>query len=666
MRLRLCRENPRGREGRPKNSSQLGSLIVNMAVMISPELYWLPPPPDDWRACLRALGTASDARTWSDLIGLANARIDSLGTMQLDRRLMALFRDTPPPGLSTKPVRLAVLASSTVDHLLPGIRVGALRRGIWLDVYTCDYGQHAQELMDRQSRLHDYKPDTVLFALDAHHLVKGFEPTASADHVQHQLDQLCATIAQQWRIAREHFGCSVIQQTLPPIFPRLFGNNEFRLPGSPARVIQSLTDRLRTLAEAEQVDLLAIDDSIARDGLGAWHDAALWHRAKQEIHPAAAHVYGDLLGRLLAARQGRSHKCLVLDLDNTLWGGVIGDDGLEGIVLGQGNALGEAYIAFQHYACALSHRGIILAICSKNDEANALEPFDRHPEMVLKRSDIACFVANWTDKAANIREIASRLNIGLDSLVFVDDNPFERQIVRRELPVVAVPELPEDPALYAACLADAGYFEGLHLTAEDLERTQQYQANIERESLMASATDITSYLRSLDMEMQWSPFNRIGQQRVVQLINKTNQFNLTTKRTSDEAITALIDDPRALTLQLRLLDRFGDNGIIAIVIGRFETESSDMLIDTWLMSCRVLGRDVEQTTLNLIAAEARRLGAQRLIGEYRPTAKNGMVREHYAKLGFAALTELEGAVTRWELHLDRFEPHETCIRAVQV
>ena len=633
--------------------------------MASPELHWLPSIPK-WNEALAPVGDAQGGSAWADLIGLANTRINFLATLQLDRKRAELFRDTPPPGLATKPIRLAVLASSTVDHLLPALRVGALRRGLWLNIYTCDYGQYLQELMDPRSALHEYKPDTTLFALDAHHLVSGFDASDSAEDVQRRLDSLCSTIARRWRVARDELGCRVIQQTLPRVFPGLFGNNEFRLPGSPASVIDQLNDRVRSMADTERVDLLAIDTRVAQDGLNAWYDPALWHRAKQEIHPAAAPVYGDLLGRLLAAQQGRSFKCLVLDLDNTLWGGVVGDDGLEGIVLGQGNALGEAFVSFQHYARGLSRRGIILAVCSKNDEANALEPFDRHPDMVLKRSDIACFVANWTDKAANIRDIANRLNIGLDAMVFVDDNPFERQIVRRELPVVAVPELPEDPALYAACLADAGYFEGLHLTAEDLGRTRQYQANIERDSLLSATTDVESYLRSLNMEAQWSRFNRVGQQRVVQLINKTNQFNLTTKRTDEATITGLIADPKALTLQIRLLDQFGDNGIIAVIIGRFEIASTDMSIDTWLMSCRVLGRGVEQTILNLIVEQARQLGAYRLIGEYRPTAKNGMVREHYAKLGFTPLAELDGGVTRWELRLDSFVPAETFVRTVEV
>ncbi len=281
------------------------------------------------------------------------------------------------------------------------------------------------------------------------------------------IDGAIEKLRQMWRLATEACRGQVIQQTVLPMAPALLGSNEHRLPGSQRAMIERLNARLREAAELDGVDILALDDRITQDGLDAWHDPVFWHRAKQEISPIATPLYGDLVARLLAAQQGRSSKCLVLDLDNTLWGGVIGDDGLDGIVLGQGSALGEAFVSFQSYAQELSRRGVILAVCSKNDEANALAPFEKHPDMVLRRSDIACFVANWQDKPANLRAIAQTLNIGLDSLVLADDNPFERNMVRRELPMVGVPELPEDPALYARCVADAGYFEVLRITTEE-------------------------------------------------------------------------------------------------------------------------------------------------------------------------------------------------------
>jgi FkbH-like protein len=299
-------------------------------------------------------------------------------------------------------------------------------------------------------------------------------------------------------------------------------------------------------------------------------------------------------------------------------------------------------------------------VCSKNDEANALEPFERHPEMVLQRSDIACFVANWRDKPSNIRAIAHDLNIGIDSLVFLDDNPFERDQVRRELPMVGVPEVPEDPELVVASLADAGYFEGLTVTAEDRERTQQYRMNRVREELRSSATDVESYLRGLEMELIWRPVDRVGLQRVTQLINRTNQFNLTTRRYTEAEVAAVMHDNRCCALQLRLVDKFGDNGVIAVIIGRMQ-DDGDLLIDTWLMSCRVLGRQVEATTLNLIAEQAAALGARRVVGEYLPTKKNAMVLDHYPKLGFDTLVREQNGAGRFCLDLAAFTPTPTFI-----
>ena len=619
-----------------------------------PALYWLPHH-STWSSALAGVPEGEGA--WPALCALARHAVDALETRALDRRRARLLT-APPEGLVSPSVRLAVLASSTVDHLLPAIRVGGLRRDLWIETYTPDYGQYAQALMDPGSALHAFRPNVVLFALDAHHLLARFEPGMSRTDVDARIARICDDLAGQWAEARRAFQCQVIQQTLPPPFEPLFGGNEHRLPGSRLSATRRLNDALRDRADSEGADLLAIDEAAAVDGIAAWHDPALWHRAKQDVHPMAAPMYGDLVARLIAAGRGRSAKALVLDLDNTLWGGVIGDDGLEGIKLGQGSALGEAFAAFQRYARDLSHRGIILAVCSKNDEANALEPFEKHPDMVLRRSDIACFVANWTDKAANLRHIAQMLNIGLDSLVFADDNPAERAIVRRELPMVAVPELPEDPTLYAGTIAAAGYFESLKLTQEDLDRSAQYQANACRVSMMASATDLDGYLCGLEMRAIWSRFDRMGQARVVQLINKTNQFNLTTRRFTDEEVAALIENNQALTLQVRLLDSFGDNGIIAIVIGQFRPGTSDIEINTWLMSCRVLGRQMEEETLNLVADQARSLGASRLVGLFRPSAKNAMVRDHYRKLGFTA--DDDSGMT-WTLPLADFTPRPTFI-----
>jgi FkbH-like protein len=619
------------------------------------EMNWLPVRVD-WSECLSALGKTSDLVVWNELVMLANARIDFAETLRLDRALSRRFADAPPEGLETRPIRLAILGSSTVEHLFPGLRIGALRRGLWIDLHSVDYGQYLQAILDPASSLHRFKPDVILFAFEFSHFFWGEAPATDGATAEATLEQTMGRLRDLWRKARDFFECAVLQQTVLPVALPLIGNNEHRVPNAPLRLIRTLNERLRAESQEAGTDLLAIDERVSSDGLGAWHDPVLWHRAKQEITPLAAPLYGELVARILAARQGRSAKCLVLDLDNTLWSGVVGDDGLDGIRLGPGSAIGEAHLAVQRYVRDLSRRGIILAVCSKNDEATALLPFENHPEMLLRRSDIACFVANWNDKAANIRGIAKALNIGLGAMVFLDDNPFERNLVRRELPMVSVPELPDEPALYPRRLAEAGYFEAISITAEDTARTRQYQANVARESLRLGTTDLDSYLRSLEMELRWKPFDRLGVQRIVQLINKTNQFNLTTHRYTEPEVASLLDDNEALTFQLRLVDRLGDNGIIGIVIGR-KTSAEEIGLDTWLMSCRVLGRGVEKATLNVVTDEARRLGAKRLRGTYIPTSKNWMVNDHYLKLGFKESGFSKSGVQQWTLELNTFNPY---------
>lgn len=616
-------------------------------------LGWLPQK-QDWAARLEQARKARPEEALKAFLELANRRLDFIETARLDRAVQQISGQARAFLSTTRSVRLALLGSCTLTHLIPGIRIGAFRRGIWVDTYEAPYGMYRQELQDPTSGVHAFRPDAVLLSLDAHHLA-GAAGTSVEDAL--------STVRDCWRLAKESLGCSILQHTILPVFHPLLGNNEQRYSPSRLALVWKLNERLRELAEAQGINLVSIDAIAARDGISEWHDEALWHRSKQEIHPRVSHVYGDHVARLLAALRGRSYKCLVLDLDNTLWGGVIGDDGLAGITLGQGNAVGEAHLAFQRYALELSRRGVILAVCSKNDEANALEAFDRHPEMLLRRKDIACFVANWDDKASNLRQIAHRLNIGTDSLVFADDNPFERNLVRQELPEVAVPELPEDPASYAACVAAAGYFEGLSITAEDQERTSQYRANAEREQLRESVTDLNAYLGSLRMELHCCPFDRIGLPRIVQLINKTNQFNLTTRRYTEPEVWAVVEDEKALHLQFRLLDRFGDNGVIALIIGQLRS-AGELFLDTWLMSCRVLGRQVEAATLNVVARRARQMGATVLIGQYRPSAKNAMVKDHYAKLGFELAAELDGETT-WRLPLSGFEQVDVIMTIVE-
>jgi FkbH-like protein len=617
------------------------------------DLDWLPER-EDWATVTDAIRHQGPQEALDSFRLLANSRMDFVRALRLDKMLQR-YRSEHDLTSFLPHVRLAVIGSSTLSHLHPGIRLAALRRGILLDIYQGVYGMYRQELMDSASGLHSFKPDVILLALDAHHLAEAENADA---------ESILGMLRSCWSAARESLGCSVIQQTVLPVHPHLVGNQEFQYPASPAAIVTKVNALLLEEAPKANVHLLTVDAWAAETGIFEWFEPSLWHRSKQEVHPRVSNLYGDQVGRILAALRGRSSKCLVLDLDNTLWGGVVGDDGVDGVVIGQGSESGEAFVALQRYAKGLCQRGVILAVCSKNDEANAVLPFEKRSEMILRRTDIASFVANWEDKAGNIRRIAKQLNIGLDSLVFVDDNPFERNLVRRELPMVAVPELPEEPSGYVRLLSAAGYFETLSITEEDRERSSQYRANLAREELREKATDMQGFLRALKMKLTWSPFAGKDLKRVVQLLNKTNQFNLTTRRYSEEAVQALLADRNVLTLQLRLDDVYGNNGIIVLLIGR-RNLNSELELETWLMSCRVLGRQVEQATLNILAEKARDMGCGHLVGYYRPTASNGMVRSHYEKLGFALQQTAEDGSTSWKCSLDQMSPMTTEIEILE-
>ena len=609
----------------------------------------------DFRGDLRAaLDTAKPTDCLENLASLAAYRLGFLETVQLDRAFGRLGL-TAAPGFS--PIRLAVLASSTVDHLSPAIRIAGLRRRLLIDVHSGAYGQYRQDLLDPTSSLHQFTPQTVLFSLTAREAIAGVPLTATVAEVDETIARFICDLRSLWRKAREICNAAIIQQTFIDVTEPLFGSYDRFVPGAPARVVARLNDRLCEAAAQDGVLLLDVAHASERDGIDAWFDAGRWLQGKLEIAPQAAPLYGDIVARILAAQRGLSKKCLVLDLDNTLWGGVVGDDGIEGIVLGEGSAVGEAHLALQRYAKQLKERGVLLAVCSKNDAGIAEAIFQEHPEMVLRRSDIVAFLANWDDKTENLKAIATQLNIGIDSLVFVDDNPVERARIRQSLPMIAVPELPEDAAQYVRCLADAGYFEAVAFTSEDRHRTQQYAANAEREGLLGSAQSMDEFLSGLKMSVVFGPFTAVDHARVVQLINKTNQFNTTTRRYTSEEIAYLINLPNALTLQFRLLDRFGDNGLVSAMILRPTSDHEDVLeIDNWVMSCRVFGRQLEFEAMNIAVEAARQRGARALIADYIATSKNNVISALYPSLGFAAINETAptNGVTRWFLKLANY------------
>jgi FkbH-like protein len=561
-------------------------------------------------------------------------------------------------------LRLALLSSCTIDHLLPAIRVAGLRQRLLVEVYTGSFGQYRQELIDPASTLHAFRPEIILLSLTAREALAGVPLEATTDEAEQAVARAVADLRRLWCTARETFKATVIQQSFLDVSEPLFGSYDRLVPGTTTRLVARLNDLLADATAQEHVLWLDVARASARDGLDTWFDVARWLQGKIEIAPQSASRYGDLVTRLIAAHRGQSKKCLALDLDNTLWGGVIGDDGLEGIRLGEGSAVGEAHAGLQRYAKLLKDRGVILAVCSKNDLATAEAAFRDHPEMVLRRSDIAAFVANWNDKVKNLRAIAEQLNIGLDSLVFVDDNPAERARVRESLPMVAVPELPADAAHYVRCIADAGYFEAVSFTDEDRHRAGQYAANAEREALRDVSQSMDDFLRGLDMSIVFGSIVPVDLARVAQLINKTNQFNTTTRRYTAEELSRFAAAPDNITFQFRLLDRFGDNGLVSVMILRPVPDEPDVLdMDSWVMSCRVFGRQLEVEAMNIAVETARNRGIRAFRADYIPTKKNGVISGLYESLGFSRLPQTLTAdgLSRWSLNLAEYHTQPTFI-----
>jgi len=623
-------------------------------------MQWLPLP-TDFRGDLRAALAQVDAvARLEQLSSLSNRRLDFVQTIQLDQ---AVRRQATEGAATFQPLKLALLASHTVEHLVSGITVAGLRRRLLIQTYVAPYGQYRQTVLANDSPLLSYRPDFLLFSLSPQQLLASVPSTASSQDAAAAVSETVDMLKLLWTEARERYGATIVQQTFMNVAEPLFGSYDRIAAGAPVNVIARLNDRVVEAAAEQAVSVLDIARQTERDGLDSWFDRARWLQGKLEVSPVMVPAYGEILVRVIGAHRGLAKKCLVLDLDNTLWGGVVGDVGQEGLVLGEGSGTGEAYLALQRYAKQLRDRGVVLAVCSKNDPTIAHTVFRDHPEMLLKPSDIAVFVANWEDKASNLVQIAERLNIGIDSLVFVDDNPAERARVRESLPMVAVPELPDDPSQYVRCLADAGYFEAIAYTAEDAQRAQQYAMNASRETLRLSADSLDGFLKGLEMNVAYGVVGRVDLQRVAQLVNKTNQFNPTTKRYSLQEITELTADEKCVALQFRLLDRLGDNGLVSVMILKPSNTPAVLEVDTWVMSCRVFGRQLEMEAMNIAAEIARARGATSLRGTYMPTAKNGVVKDLYAKLGFVQVDQLSSTqqATHWLLPLDSYAPHQTFI-----
>jgi FkbH-like protein len=619
----------------------------SMSNSIYADLFWLPATPEDFAStCRSALSAETDLG--KTLQHLAKHRLNG---NQLGRlaKVLAKAREEGKSLAPLTPFRLGVLSNSTLDFIVPALEASALRHGIALECIKADYGQVIQEALSPDSVINKAKPDAVLIAVDLRYPPLRATPgnkEAASDAVQETLHHFQAIRDG----IRQNSGAISILQTLAPLPEGLFGNLDRVLPGAPRQLIDAvnlgLVESIRG-TEDVLVDVAAIAETV---GLANWHSPTQWNLAKLPFADGLVPLYADHVARVIGALRGKSRKCLILDLDNTVWGGIIGDDGLEGIKVAQGDATGEAHLAVQRLALSLRERGIVLAVSSKNNDDVARKPFREHPEMLLREDHFAVFQANWNDKATNIKAIAEELSLGIDAMVFLDDNPVERGLVRQILPQVAVPELPDDPALYARTLAAAGYFESVAFSNEDLKRADYYQDNARRVTLQKQAGDVNSYLASLDMEITFQPFDKTGRARIAQLINKSNQYNLTTRRYTEAEVADAELDPTCFTLQIRLLDKFGDNGMISVVICRLAGDST-WEIDTWLMSCRVLGRRVQEMVLLELLRHAELNGIEKLIGIYKPSEKNKMVEEHYPNLGFVNIAADRDGSTIWELEV---------------
>ena len=617
-------------------------------------LPWLPRPPEDFaHRCRHAAATDDPAATFRWLAG-HGLGLDDLTRLAKRWRACRAMHPDPVGDAAFTPFRLGVVSNATTGLLTPCLEATALRYGIDLEPVTAAFGQTVAEALNPQSPINRARADAVLLALDHRGLPLADRPGEADDGgVAESLAQI-RTMAEGFLQA----GCkTVLLQTLAAPPEPLFGSLEPRVAGTLRQRIDHCNRLLIDEMAAMGGTLFDVAGLAATVGGERWHDPPLWNQARLAFSPDFLPLYADHLLRLIAAVLGKSRKCLVLDLDNTLWGGVIGDDGLEGIALAQGDPRGEAHLAVQRTALALRQRGVILAVCSKNEEETARLPFRNHPEMILKESHIACFVANWGDKAGNLEMIARHLDIGVDALVLLDDNPAERAQVRGALPQVAVPELPADPALFVRTLLAAGCFEAVSFTADDRLRADQYQANAGRALLRERSRDLDGFLRSLEMVVTFAPFDAVGRARITQLINKTNQFNLTTRRHTEARVAAMERDPALFTLQVRLRDRFGDNGMISVVI--CQRRDDCWQIDSWLMSCRVLNRRVEEAVFAHLIDNARQAGVRTLLGRHIPTARNGLVADHYARLGFSAApaeeTDAPGT-TVWRFEVEGFKP----------
>ncbi len=578
--------------------------------------------------------------------------------LSLARRLKKKEAEWDKAALSHK--KIALIGSCNLHFLAEALRPFLLADGFFPQFYEGGVRSYPESLINLHSDLIKFQPDIVI-AVNTWRDIRSYPALlASAEEVTEMAQ---AFLDEQYGFWNQfHRSCPAMafqsNLVLPP--RHLLGQLEANVPYGRDAMLR----RINELSVISRPSFLFYTDfdSIAADyGKQRWFDESAWFLNKQPFAMDALPAVAAALSSQIAAAFGVSRKCLVLDLDNTLWGGIIGDDGVDGINLDPNNALGEAFLDFQHTVKAFQERGILLAVCSKNDESIARSAFLNHPNMVLRLEDFAAFIANWQPKYKNLLTIARQLNISPDALVFFDDNPAEREAVRMALPMVSVVEVPEDPALYSRALFRGNYFEPAQLSKEDLQRTESLRADSQRTQLQQTALDYGGYLEALEMKADFAAVSEAEIPRFTQLINKTNQFNFRTKRYNESEIIewAAADDVRLYRVTME--DRFSRYGLIAALIVRLNTETKSAFLDSWVMSCRVFQRELETETLNRLIMALKKEGIETLKAEYLPTPKNALIAELLPTLGFTITNESDSG-TGYELNLSSFAPIPTKIR----
>jgi len=546
--------------------------------------------------------------------------------------LKKLAKKSPDVGIPS--VKVALLGDTATQFLATAMKGDAIQRGFSLDLYEAEYNQVERQFLDPTSDLHNFNADYIVVYQSSHKWNEQYS-MMSADEQLSLADNRLAFIKEICSLTKAR----IIYLNYAEIEDGVFGSYSNRVESSFTYQVRKMNYLLMQLtheiANLFICDIVGLQNKYGRDYM---FDAAIYTSTEMILSVDAVPLVAGRIIDIISASLGKFKKCLILDLDNTLWGGVIGDDGLEGIQLGHGLGIGKAFTEFQMWVKKLKNRGIIICICSKNDEDKAKEPFLKHPDMILKLDDISVFMANWETKVDNIHAIQQILNIGFDSMVFLDDNPFERNIVRENIPGITVPELPEDPADYLEFVYGENLFETVSYSSADKDRTKQYQVQAMRASSAKTFANESEFLASLNMVSVVEPFNKFNTPRVAQLSQRSNQFNLRTIRYTEGDIEAMSKDDDVIGLTFTLEDKFGDNGLICVVILK-KVDAEALFIDTWFMSCRVLKRGMEDFTLNTIVEVAKSKGYKRVVGEYIPTPKNDMVKNHYSNLGFKATEE---------------------------